>query len=74
MCVAAPGRIEWIGAPTAASIPGRIDAGGRLHDVDLIMVPEAALGDYVIAHSGFAIRLVPGGEAEETRRLLGLED
>ena len=38
MCVAVPGRITWIGAATAASIPAQIETGGATHDVDLVMV------------------------------------
>ena len=74
MCVAVPGRVEWIGPGSVASILARIDTGDAVYDVDLVMVPEAGLGDYVIAHSGYAIRVIPAEQAEETRRQLGLVD
>ena len=74
MCVAIPGRVEWIGAGSAASIPARIDTGDAVHDVDLVMVPHAGLGDYVVAHSGYAIRLIPAEQAAETRKQFGLLD
>ena len=74
MCVAVPGRVEWIGARSDESIPARIDTGNSVHDVDLVMVPQTGLGDYVIAHSGYAIRLIPAAEAAATRRQLGLPD
>jgi len=72
MCVAVPGRVEWIGSTSDASIPGRVNTGDASHEVNLVMVPQAGVGDYVIAHSGYAIRVVPAAEAEETRRQLGL--
>jgi hydrogenase expression/formation protein HypC len=71
MCVAIPGVITWVGKPGDATIPGRIEAGGEAMDVDLVMVPTASVGDYVITHAGYAIRLVPAEQARETRRLLG---
>ena len=74
MCVAVPARITWIGEKGSASVPARGDlGGGSVRDVDLVMVPDAEIGDYVIVHSGFAIDRVPRDQAEQTRRLLGLE-
>ena len=46
-----------------------IDAGGIEKRVSLALVPEAAVGDYVILHAGYAIsRLDP----EEALRTLAL--
>ncbi|MBE0622126.1 MAG: HypC/HybG/HupF family hydrogenase formation chaperone [Burkholderiales bacterium] len=46
-----------------------IDAGGVEKRVSLALVPEAAVGDYVIVHAGYAIsRLDP----EEALRTLAL--
>ncbi|HEX9853954.1 MAG TPA: HypC/HybG/HupF family hydrogenase formation chaperone [Acidimicrobiia bacterium] len=56
MCLAVPGRIVWIGDPSPASIPGRVDAAGVLREVDLVMVPDAEVGDHVIVHAGYAVR------------------
>lgn len=74
MCIALPGRIEWIGEAGTGSIPARIVVGAARHDVDLVMVPQARCGDYVIAHSGYAIRLVDQHEAGEVQRFLGVVD
>lgn len=73
MCVAVPGRLIWIGEGTGASIPARIETATTIQDVDVVMVPQAVVGDYVIAHSGYAIRLVPAATARGTLRLLGIE-
>ncbi|NND02189.1 MAG: HypC/HybG/HupF family hydrogenase formation chaperone [Acidimicrobiia bacterium] len=74
MCVALPGRVVWIGERSATSIPARIDVGSHEAPADLAMVPQAEVGDYVIAHSGFAIRLVETTTAEQVRAQLGITD
>lgn len=65
MCLAIPARVvERLKAAAAL-----IDAGGIEKRVSLELVPEAAVGDYVIVHAGYAIsRLDP----EEALRTLGL--
>jgi hydrogenase expression/formation protein HypC len=73
MCVAVPGRIIWIGENTAASTPGRIQTGGTTKDVDLVMVPEAVVGDYVVVHAGYAINVIPEDRARDTLELFGIE-
>ena len=73
MCVAIPGRIIWIGADTAASIPAQIETGATTHDVDLVMVPEAVVGDYVVVHAGYVIHLIPEDTARDTLELFGIE-
>jgi hydrogenase expression/formation protein HypC len=65
MCLAIPARVvERLQADDAI-----IDAGGVEKRVSLALVPEAAVGDYVIVHAGYAIsRLDP----EEALRTLAL--
>jgi len=65
MCLAIPALvIERLHGDEAI-----IDAGGVEKRVSLALVPEAALGDYVIVHAGYAIsRLNP----EEALRTLAL--
>lgn len=46
-----------------------IDAGGVEKRVSLALVPEAAVGDYVIVHAGYAISRV---DPEEALRTLAL--
>jgi hydrogenase expression/formation protein HypC len=58
MCVAIPGRVLSIGEPTPAMVPAEVEFPGRTMTVNLVMVPEAAVGDHVIVHSGYAIRVV----------------
>jgi len=69
MCLAIPGRIlETDETPLMRM--GKVDFGGITREVCLAYVPEAAVGDYVIVHAGFAISQVDEAEAQETLRLL----
>jgi len=70
MCVAIPCRIESLDDDSDAR-PARVSLpDGSMRDVDLVLVPEAEVGDYVIAHSGFAISLVSESAALATIELL----
>jgi hydrogenase expression/formation protein HypC len=62
-----------LGEATANSIPGRVLVHDAERDVDLIMVPEVGVGDYVVVHSGFAIEVIPRQRAVETMALLGID-
>jgi len=65
MCLAIPGKILSIqGEDFARS--ARVSFGGIVRDVSLAYVPEATIGQYVIAHVGFAISLLDEGEAMRT--------
>lgn len=69
MCLAIPGKIlssvERDGVRS-----GRIQFGGITREACLDFVPEAAIGDYVIVHVGFAISKVDREEAERSYELL----
>ena len=71
MCVAVPGKVVSMGDATEISLPGRVSILGVERDVDLVMVPNVEVGDYVVVHSGYAIEIVPGERARETIELLG---
>ncbi|WP_112136701.1 HypC/HybG/HupF family hydrogenase formation chaperone [Glycomyces dulcitolivorans] len=61
MCLGVPGRIRSIGD----SVPpmGTVDFGGVRREVCLAYTPEAAVGDFVIVHVGFAIARIRPDEA-----------
>jgi hydrogenase expression/formation protein HypC len=46
-----------------------IDAGGIEKRVSLELVPEAAAGDYVVVHAGYAISRLDPDEAAQTLAL-----
>jgi len=69
MCLAIPGKIlssEDLGFART----GRVQFGGTVRQVRLDFVPEAADGDYVMVHVGFAISKVDEQEAQRTYALL----
>ena len=65
MCLAVPGRIlslvEADGVPMA-----EVDFGGVRKDVCLQYVPDAAVGEYVVVHVGFAIQRLDEASAVQT--------
>ena len=44
---------------------GRVNFGGVIKEASLAYVPEAAVGDYVIVHVGFALSRVDEAEAHK---------
>ena len=74
MCIAVPGRVMSIGEPSIAMVPGEVTFPDRSLSVNLVMVPEVSVGDHVVVHSGYAIRIVsPETAAEATALLCGGE-
>jgi hydrogenase expression/formation protein HypC len=65
MCLAIPARI----VKRLAGDDALIDAGGVRKTISLALVPEAAEGDYVIVHVGYAISRLDPLEAARTLEL-----
>ena len=65
MCLAVPGRIvekdDGIGV---------LDVRGNRMRAGLALVPDAAVGDWVLLHAGFAITEITPQDAAETNALL----
>ena len=67
MCLAIPGKITEITAELDETFRiGKVTFGGISKDVNLSMVPEAKIGDYVLVHVGVAIGTVDEEEAQKT--------
>lgn len=67
MCLAIPGKIIAITEQLDETFRrGKVSFGGIMKDVNLFMVPEAAIGDYVLVHVGVAINKVDEEEAKRT--------
>jgi len=66
MCLAIPGRITEIteGAEPALR-QGKIDFAGVKKEISLAFTPDAAIGDYVLVHAGFALNTVDEDEAHK---------
>ncbi|MBI3670032.1 MAG: HypC/HybG/HupF family hydrogenase formation chaperone [Acidobacteria bacterium] len=69
MCLAVPGKILDVKECNGSRI-ARVQFGGVTREAYLDFVPDAAVGDYVMVHVGFAISRVDSEEAERTYRLL----
>ncbi len=66
MCLAIPSKVVEIRDKMAT-----IDVSGVRRDVSLLLLPEeAAVGDYVLVHAGFAIHRIDPEAAEEAMKLI----
>ncbi len=66
MCLGIPARI----ISRADGSSAEVEVGGVRREVDLTLVPEAVVGDYVLIHVGYAIQRVDEAEAQATLELL----
>jgi len=69
MCLAVPGKILETEERDGSRI-AKVQFGGITRQAFLNFVPEAAIGDYVMVHVGFALSRVDAEEAARTYRLL----
>jgi len=65
MCLTTPGQIVRIDPSTSDLRMAQVDFGVALRSVNLVLTPEAEVGDYVIVHAGFATRTLAEEEARE---------
>jgi len=71
MCLAIPGKITSLEEPEDDQPRlGKVLMGGIKKDVNLELLPEAGIGDYVLIHVGVAISIVDEEEAEDTLQFL----
>jgi hydrogenase expression/formation protein HypC len=70
MCLAVPGRLLSIEGDDPAFRFGRVDFCGVKKTVNLAFTPDAAVGNYVLVHVGFALTLVDEEEANRTYQYL----
>jgi hydrogenase expression/formation protein HypC len=66
MCLAIPGKIISITNQLDETFRfGKVSFGGITKEVNLCMVPEANINDYVLVHVGVAISIVDEEEAQK---------
>jgi hydrogenase expression/formation protein HypC len=68
MCLAIPGKIVEI--VDAENFIAKVEIGGVRRGVNIGMLDDVVVGDYVLVHVGFAMSKVDEKEAHETLRLL----
>ena len=67
MCLSIPGKLTSITAQLDDTFRiGKVSFGGIMREVNLAMVPEAKIGDYVLVHVGVAIGTIDEEEAHKT--------
>lgn len=59
MCLAIPGKVKKILCDHTAEI----EIGGIIKNASLDLIPQVAVGDYVLLHAGFAIEVIDQEEA-----------
>ena len=68
MCLGIPGRIVRIDDPVRKL--GTADVAGVQRVVNLVCVPQVAVGDWVLVHVGFAMARIDEQEAARTLEIL----
>jgi hydrogenase expression/formation protein HypC len=67
MCLAIPGKIISITNQLDETFrQGKVSFGGIIKEVNLCMVPEAQINDYVLVHVGVAIGIIDEEDARIT--------
>jgi len=65
MCVGIPGKVVSIQGRNA-----RVEVGGAIRDIALDLLDGVSVGDYIIAHAGFAIHRLEEEEAQKTLEII----
>ncbi len=67
MCLAIPGNILSITNQLDETFRvGKVSFGGITKEINLCMVPDANINDYVLVHVGVAISIIDEAEAQLT--------
>ena len=70
MCLGVPGKVTRIDDATFGMTMGTVDFGGISKEVCMAYVPEAAVGDFVLVHVGFALSRIDEEEARQVFQVL----
>ncbi|WP_242157410.1 HypC/HybG/HupF family hydrogenase formation chaperone [Aestuariivivens sediminis] len=71
MCLSIPGKLIAITSQLDDTFRiGKVSFDGVIKEVNLTLVPEAKIGDYVMVHVGAAISIVNEEEAKKTFEIL----
>ena len=66
MCLAVPGKIISIEGVEELTRTGKVNFSGIVKVINLTLVPEAEIGQYVLVHAGIALNTIDETEAELT--------
>ncbi|MFH1413449.1 MAG: HypC/HybG/HupF family hydrogenase formation chaperone [Candidatus Omnitrophota bacterium] len=65
MCLAIPMKIKKIEGEFA-----KVESGRLIRKINIEMLPNIAVGDYVMVHAGFAIEKLDPEKAKETLKII----
>jgi hydrogenase expression/formation protein HypC len=69
MCLAVPAKIVELNGNTAT-----ISVDGALREVDVSLIDEPRLGDYVLVHAGFALHKWDQSDVDELEAIRAATD
>ncbi|MEO0072471.1 MAG: HypC/HybG/HupF family hydrogenase formation chaperone [candidate division WOR-3 bacterium] len=64
MCLAIPAKVIKIKGDTAT-----VDVSGIRREINILLCPQVKVGDYVIVHAGFALKIIDKKYARETLKI-----
>ncbi|HEC43600.1 hypothetical protein LCGC14_2415420 [marine sediment metagenome] len=70
MCLAVPGKVISIDNSNPELMMAKVDFSGIIKEISVVWLPEAKVGDYILAHVGMALNTIDEEDAMETLRLL----
>jgi len=70
MCLGIPGEILSVEESAQGLRQARVRFGSVIREVNLNLLPEAQVGEYVIVHAGFGISVIDAEEAQSVFQLL----
>ncbi|MHB8580781.1 MAG: HypC/HybG/HupF family hydrogenase formation chaperone [Ignavibacteriaceae bacterium] len=70
MCLAVPGKIESIDESNPNLKMAKVNFGGIVKDICIDWITEPKVGEYILAHVGFALNKIDEEGAEETLKML----
>ena len=71
MCLAIPGKIISIAEKQEGVMQtGKVEMGGIVKEINLHLVPQAGVNDYVLVHVGVALSIIDENEAKRTLEFL----
>jgi len=70
MCLAVPGKIISIDEKNPELVMAKVNFAGVTKDICIQWIDEPKIGEYVLAHVGFALNKIDEEDAEETIKLL----
>jgi hydrogenase expression/formation protein HypC len=66
MCLAVPGELLEIIGHDLLTRQGRVAFAGVVKNINLALLPDAQVGDYILVHAGFAIAIVDESSAQKS--------